>query len=442
MWALTGASPSHVRFSLRSQGHPVSYNAVMNVAESQTAGLDVQALRAQFPLLSRRVHGQPIAYLDNAATSQKPQCVLDAVIRYYREYNANVHRGLYKISEEATNAYEQARAAVARFVGAGSAEEIIYTRGTTEAINLVASSFGALRVRVGDEILVTAMEHHSNIVPWQLLCERTGATLKAAPISDRGELEMDRLEKLIGERTRVVAVMHVSNVLGTINPIQEIVKMAHRRGAAVLVDGAQAAPHLRVNVRELGCDFYTLSGHKMYAPTGIGALFGKAEHLRAMPPYHGGGEMVRSVSFEGTTYKEPPARFEAGTPNIAGAIGLAAAIEFLEKVGLDTVAGRERELLDHATRQLSAIEGLRIIGTAAKKAAVVSFDLEGIHPHDLATILDRRAIAIRAGHHCAQPLMKRFDVPATTRASLAFYNTTEEIDRLVAALREAVRIFR
>lgn len=414
----------------------------MEVAESQLAALDVQALRAQFPLLSRRVHGQVIAYLDNAATAQKPQCVLDAEMRFYREYNANVHRGLYKISEEATNAYEQARAAAARFIGAASADEIIFTRGTTEAINLVASSFGALRVRVGDEILVTTMEHHSNIVPWQLLCERTGATLKVVPIDDRGELLLDRMEKLIGERTRLVAVMHVSNVLGTINPIHDIVKMAHRRGAAVLVDGAQAAPHRRVNVRELGCEFYTLSGHKMYAPTGIGVLYGKSEHLRAMPPYHGGGEMIRSVTFEGSTYREPPARFEAGTPNIAGAIGLAAAIEFLEKLGLDAVAAREQQLLDHATKHLSSIDGLRIIGTAAHKAAVISFDLEGIHPHDLATILDRHAIAIRAGHHCAQPLMKRFDVPATTRASLAFYNTTEEVDRLVAALREAVRMFR
>lgn len=410
-------------------------------APANAVAFDVTKVRSDFPILAQKVNGKPLVYLDNAATSQKPQQVIDAIIAYYQRDNSNVHRGLHTLSERATAAYEQARSKVRRFLGATDDREIVFTRGTTEAINLVAQSFVRPRLNAGDEILITTMEHHSNIVPWQQLREQTGATLKVVPISDRGELDLDALQQMLSGKTKILAVGHISNALGTINPIKQIVEWAHAKGVPVLVDGAQAAPHATINVRDLGCDFYCISGHKMFGPTGIGALYARAELLEAMQPYQGGGEMIRSVTFEKTTYNDIPYRFEAGTPNIAGAIGLGAAIDYLNSLGMERIAAYEHELLEYGTQALAQVPGLRMIGTAANKAAVMSFILADIHAHDLGTILDHEGIAIRSGHHCAQPLMDRFGVPATARASLAFYNTREEIDALVNALQKAIEVF-
>jgi len=414
----------------------------LGLATQQTiqTPLNVWRVREDFPILKQKVHGKPLVYLDNAATSQKPLAVLDAIERYYRMENSNVHRGVHYLSEQATKDYEEARVKAQRFINAASEREIIYVRGTTEAINLVAQSYGRAHVRAGDEIVISAMEHHSNIVPWQLLCEQTGAVLRVAPINDDGEFLLDEYEKLLGPRTRLVSVVHLSNALGTINPIRHIIELAHRRNIPVLVDGAQAAPHLKIDVQALDCDFYAFSGHKMFGPTGIGILYGKAELLDAMPPYQGGGDMISSVTFEKTTYNKLPHKFEAGTPDIAGAIGLGAAVDYLNEIGLDTIAAYEQELLSYATEAVSKIPGLRLIGTASEKASVLSFVLDGIHPHDIGTILDHDGIAIRTGHHCAQPVMQRFGVPATARASLAFYNTKEEIDTLVAGLHKVTEV--
>jgi cysteine desulfurase/selenocysteine lyase len=399
--------------------------------------LDLRQVRADFPILSVEVYGKPLVYLDNAATAQKPRSVLERLEYYYMQENANVHRGVHRLSERATYAYEQAREKVCDFLGARSSEEIIFTRGTTEAINLVAQSYGRSKLRAGDEILITWMEHHSNIVPWQLLCEQTGAVLRVAPINDRGELILEEFARLLTPRTRIVAVGHISNALGTINPVERIIELAHAQGAVVLVDGAQAVAHLPVHVRDLGCDFYAFSGHKVFAPTGIGVLWGRRELLDAMPPWQGGGDMIASVSFTKTTYSGLPTKFEAGTPHIAGAIGLGAALDYVQELGWEAITAHEHHLLEYGTRALSKVPGLRFIGTARDKAGVFSFVVDGIHPHDLGTILDREGVAIRTGHHCAQPVMDRFGVPATARASLAFYNTTEEIDALVRGLHIA-----
>ena len=404
--------------------------------------LDVKRLREDFPILHQTVRdGRPLVYLDNAATTQKPRAVIDAIRRYYERDNANIHRGVHELSERATAAYEGARALVQRFIGASSPREIIFTRGTTEAINLVAQSFARPRVRPGDEILISTMEHHSNIVPWQMLCEQTGAVLRVVPIDDRGDLVMDELAARLGERTRLLALVHVSNALGTVNPVREIVALAHERGVPVLLDGAQAVAHARVDMRDLGCDFYAFSGHKLYGPTGIGVLYGRSELLEAMPPWQGGGDMIASVTFEKTTYNTLPYKFEAGTPHIAGGIGLGAAIEYVNAVGLDAIAAYEAELLDYATRGVSSVPGVRLIGTARRKSGVVSFVVNGVHAHDVGTILDQEGVAIRTGHHCAQPVMERFGVPATARASLALYNTRDDVDALVAALRKVAEVF-
>ena len=405
------------------------------------AGFDAGRIREDFPVLRLTVNGKPLVYLDNAATAQKPRPVLDALRKYYETECANIHRGLHWMSEEATRDYEESREKVRQFLGAADVSEIIFVRGTTEAINLVAHSFCRPRVRAGDEILITAMEHHSNIVPWQILCEQTGAQLRVAPINDEGELLLGEFERLLTSRTRLAAVCHISNALGTVNPIAEMIAMAHRRKVPVLVDGAQAAPHMPVNVRELDCDFYAFSGHKLYGPTGIGVLYGKAQWLEEMPPYQGGGDMIRSVTFEKTTYNSLPYKFEAGTPHIAGVIGLGAAVDYLNGIGLERAAAYERELLEYATERARRIPGLRIIGTAREKAGVLSFVLEGIHPHDVGTILDREGIAVRAGHHCAMPVMERFGIPATTRASFAFYNTPQEVDALVAGIERVQEVF-
>jgi cysteine desulfurase / selenocysteine lyase len=399
--------------------------------------LDIARIRRDFPVLDQCVHGKKLVYLDNAATSQKPRAVIDALVHYYEHDNANIHRGVHALSMRATEAHDAARETVKNFLNAESSREIVFVRGATEAINLVAQTYGRENVGAGDEILITAMEHHSNIVPWQLLCEETGAQLRVVPIDDNGELRMDELEKLIGPQTRILAIPHVSNALGTVNPVKQIVEMAHRHDVAVLVDGAQAVPHLTVNVRELNCDFYAFSGHKVYGPTGIGVLYGKAELLDAMPPYQGGGDMIRSVSFEKTTYNVLPYKFEAGTPDIAGAIGLGTALEYISTLGMDRVAEHGLDLLNYATERVNAVDGVRLIGTAAHRAGVVSFIMGDIHPHDLGTILDREGIAIRTGHHCAQPVMERFGVAATARASFAVYNTREEVDALVAGLEKA-----
>jgi cysteine desulfurase / selenocysteine lyase len=402
---------------------------------------DVERVRENFPILKQKVHGKPLVYLDNAATSQKPVTVIEAEERFYREYNSNIHRGVHQLSERATKAYEDARVKIQHFLNAGEARELVFVRGTTEAINLVAAAYGRKNVQAGDEILITAMEHHSNIVPWQILCEEKGARLRVAPVNDRGEMIFEEFEKLLGARTKVVAVTHVSNVLGTVNPVREIVEAAHSRNIPVLVDGAQAAPHLQVDVRELDCDFYAMSSHKIFGPTGIGVLYGKARLLEAMPPYQGGGDMISSVSFEKTIYNVIPYKFEAGTPNIAATIGLGAAIDYINQLGLENVAAYEHELLEYATETLSRIPGVRIVGTARQKASVISFVLDGIHAHDVGTVLDQEGIAVRTGHHCAQPLMERFQVPATARASLAFYNTKEEVDRLAAGIEKVKHIF-
>ncbi len=403
--------------------------------------LDVAAIREQFPILRQRVHGKPLVYLDNAATTQKPRAVIDTLQRYYVEENANVHRGVHSLSGRATDAYDAARETVRRFVHAADAKEIVFVRGTTEGINLVAQTWGRASVRAGDEIVVTEMEHHSNIVPWQLLCEATGARLRVIPISDAGELRLDEYERLLTDRTRLVALAHVSNVLGTSNPVADVVRIAKARGMTVLVDGAQAVAHMPVDVQALGCDFYVFSGHKVFGPTGVGILYGRRALLEAMPVYQAGGGMIGRVSFERTTYAELPYKYEAGTPNIAGVIGLAAALDYVTAVGLDRIAAYEHDLCAYATAALTAIPGLRLIGTARERAAVLSFVLGDVHPHDIGTILDRDGIAIRAGHHCCQPLMTRLGVPATARASLALYNTREEIDALVASLHRVREVF-
>lgn len=404
--------------------------------------LDVSRIRRDFPILKELVHGKPLVYLDNAATTQKPQAVIDALVRYYTTANANVHRGVHTLSERATALYEGARGTAQRFLNAASSAEIIFTRGTTESINLVAQTYGRANVGPGDEILITALEHHSDIVPWQMLAEEKGARLRVAPVDDRGEVILEEFERLAGPRTRIVALAHVSNALGTVNPVRRMVEIAHAAGSVALVDGAQAAPHVTVDVRELGCDFYALSGHKLYGPTGIGVLYGRAKLLEKMPPFQGGGDMIRVVTFEKTVYNDPPHKFEAGTPHIEGAVGLAVAMDYVSGIGLDRIAEHEHGLLEYGTRALEAIPGLRLIGTAPRKAAVLSFVLEGAHPHDVATILDRHGIAIRAGHHCAQPVMERFGVAATSRASLAFYNTKEEIDALVKGIYAVQEVFR
>jgi cysteine desulfurase / selenocysteine lyase len=415
--------------------------SVLGARHILEAPSNVYRIREDFPTLKQKVHGKPLIYLDNAATSQKPQAVLDTLLRYYTSENSNVHRGLHFLSELATKKYEDARIKIQRFINAADFREIIFVRGTTEAINLVACTYGRQHVRAGDEIVISALEHHSNIVPWQMLCEEKGAFLRVVPINDRGELLLEEYEKLLTPRTRLVAVNHVSNALGTVNPIRKIVELAHQRGIPVLVDGAQAVPHTRVDVRELDCDFYAFSGHKVYGPTGIGVLYGKAALLETMPPFQGGGDMISSVTFEKTTYNKIPYKFEAGTPNIAGVIGLGAAIDYLNSIDMEAVAGYEHGLLEYATDAISAVPGVRLIGTAREKAAVVSFVLDGVHPHDVGTILDQEGIAVRAGHHCAQPVMDRFGVPATVRASLGLYNTREEIDTLVAGLHKVSEVF-
>jgi cysteine desulfurase/selenocysteine lyase len=405
------------------------------------AALDVESIRADFPALHQEVHGRPLVYLDNAATTQKPRRVIDAVSRFYEYDCANVHRGVHLLSQRATVAYERARTTIRKFIGAADSREIVFTRGTTEAINLVASSFVRPRLKPGDEILITGMEHHSNIVPWQLLCEATGAVLKVVPITDSGEIELDGYEELLSDRTRFVAVVQVSNALGTVNPVKRMIEIAHARNIPVLVDGAQAVPHARVDVRDLDCDFYAFSGHKVYGPTGIGALYGKREHLLEMVPYQGGGDMILSVTWKKTTYAEPPHRFEAGTPNIEGAIGLAAALDYLESLGLDAVAAHEAALLETATAAVLAIPGIRLVGAAEHRAGALSFVMKGVHPHDVGTILDSEGVAIRAGHHCAQPVMQRFNISATVRASFGVYNTMDEVQRLVDGLHKVKEVF-
>jgi cysteine desulfurase/selenocysteine lyase len=397
--------------------------------------LDVTTVREDFPILRQRVHGKPLVYLDNAATTQKPQVVIDRLVNYSAEENANIHRGIHTLSERATGAYEAARETVRRFLNAAESREMIFVRGATEAINLIAQTYGRARVGPDDEVVISEMEHHSNIVPWQLLCEEKGARLRIIPITDTGELQVDRYEGLLSDRTRIVAVTHVSNALGTINPIAELVRRAHARGIPVLVDGAQAVARMPVDVQALDCDFYVFSGHKVFGPTGIGVLYGRERLLEAMPPYQGGGDMISSVTFERTRYKELPHKFEAGTPHVAGALGLAAAIDYLTALGLDRVGAHEHELIAYGTAVLSQVPGLRLTGTARDKAGILGFLLDGVHPHDIGTILDRGGVAIRAGHHCCQPLMARLGVPATARASVALYNTRDEIDALVSALQ-------
>ncbi|HEX6930443.1 MAG TPA: cysteine desulfurase [Gammaproteobacteria bacterium] len=413
----------------------------MSVArEKMPVAFDAEKIRTDFPILHEIIHGKPLAYLDNAATAQKPQAVIDAIRNYYEHENANVHRGVHQLSERATAGYEGAREKVARFLNARSTKEVVFTRGTTEAVNLVAQSFVRPRVGPDDEILITHMEHHSNIVPWQLVAEQTGAKVVAAPINERGELILEEFEKRLSGKTKFIGVVHVSNALGTVNPVGEIIRLAHARGIPVLVDGAQAAPHGPVDVAALDADFYAISGHKMFGPTGIGALVAKTEHLEAMPPYQGGGEMIKMVSFERSVYNDIPHKFEAGTPNIAGAIGLGATIDYLEAIGMENIAAFEAELLAWSTERLLRVEGLRIIGTAANKAGVISFALDGVHPHDIGTIVDTHGVAIRTGHHCAMPVMEFFNVPATARASIAFYNTREDVERLAVALEDCRRM--
>lgn len=403
-------------------------------------GLRAQQIRRDFPILQTKVHGKPLVYLDNAATSQKPQCVLDSILNYYRQENANIHRGVHWLSQKATESFERAREVVQKFLGAETPEEVIFTSGTTGSINLVAHSFLKPRLKRGDEVLVSAMEHHSNIVPWQLVCEQAEARLRTIPMNRKGELEMEALPGLLSERTRLVSVVHLSNALGTVNPVEDIIEAARQRGIPVLIDGAQAAPHLPVDVWLLDCDFYCFSGHKICGPTGIGVLYGKRKWLEEMPPYQGGGDMIRSVSFEKTTFSAPPSKFEAGTPNIAGAIGLGRALEYVSEIGLDWISQYEAELLEYAEDSVASLSGIQIIGQAKKKGSVVSFVVDGVHPHDVGTVLDQMGIAVRTGHHCAQPVMEFFGVSATTRASLAFYNTREDIDALVDGLKKVQEV--
>lgn len=404
-------------------------------------GIDVARVREDFPVLYRTVHGKALVYLDNGASAQKPRAVIDAVSRCYGEYYANIHRGVHALSQLSTDAYEHARERVRELLNARTSDEVVFVRGATEAINLVAHSHVRRLLRPGDEILVTGMEHHSNIVPWQLLCQDTGAVLKVVPLSDAGEVDIEEFRAAVSPRTRFVSVVHVSNALGTINPVAEMVEIAHENGISILLDGAQAIPHMPVDVRSLGCDFYAFSGHKLYGPSGIGALYGRLDLLRDMGPYQGGGDMIRYVTFEKSEFADPPQRFEAGTPNIAGAIGLGAAVDYVQSLGLERIAAHERDLLAYATQRMREIPGVRIVGTAANKAAVLSFVMEGVHPHDIGTILDREGVAIRAGHHCAQPVMQRFGVPATARASFAVYNTREEVDALIGAMHKVKELF-
>jgi cysteine desulfurase/selenocysteine lyase len=405
------------------------------------APFDVERIRKDFPILHQEVHGKPLVYLDNAATTQKPQAVLDALIAYYTADNANVHRGVHQLSERATDAYEGARGRIQRFLNAADAREIVFVRGTTEAINLVAQSYGQHSIGQGDEIVITALEHHSNIVPWQFLRQTNGAVLRVVPIDDAGEIDLAAYEAMLGPRTKMVAIAHVSNALGTIVPVEEMIASAHRRGIPVLIDGAQAVAHMPVDVRRLDCDFYALSGHKVFGPTGIGVLYGRAEWLESMPPVQGGGDMIKTVSFEKTTYNDLPYKFEAGTPDIAGAIGLGAALDYLSAIGLERVQAYEHGLLEYGTEAISRVPGVRLVGTARRKAGVLSFLVDGVHAHDVGTILDREGIAVRTGHHCAMPVMTRFGIAATTRASLALYNTRAEIDALVEALGRVKEIF-
>ena len=411
------------------------------VASASQGTLDVARIRADFPILQRQVNGRPLVYLDNAATTQKPRAVIDRLVRYYSDENANIHRGVHTLSVDATDAYDAARERVRRFLNAADTREIVFVRGATEAINLVARTFGASQIGAGDEVVISEMEHHSNIVPWQMLCAEHGAALRVVPITDAGELRLDVFERVLGPRTRLVALTHVSNALGTVNPVEQIVRLAHDRGIPVLIDGAQAVAHMAVDVQALGCDFYAFSGHKVFGPTGIGVLYGRLPLLEEMPPYQGGGDMIRSVTFDKTIYNDVPYRFEAGTQHIAGVVGLAAAIDYLCGLGFDRVAAYEHDLLADGTEALSSIPGLRLTGTASRKAGVMSFVMNEVHPHDIGTILDRSGVAIRAGHHCCQPLMARLGVPATARASLALYYTREEIDSLVGALRKVREVF-
>jgi cysteine desulfurase/selenocysteine lyase len=410
-------------------------------APSAAPAFDAKRVRREFPILEQRVHGRPLVFLDSAASAQKPRAVLRAMERLYTRDYANVHRGVYALSERATAAYEAVREKARAFLGAADAREIVFVRGTTEAINLVAQSFGRSRVGAGDEVLVTHLEHHSNIVPWQMLCAERGATLRVVPVDDRGDLRPSELERLLGPRTRILAVAHVSNALGSVNPLREIAAMARARGVAVLVDGAQAAPHLRIDVRELGCDFYAFSGHKVFGPTGVGVLWGRAELLDEMPPWQGGGDMILSVSFEKTLYREIPHKFEAGTPDIAGVVGLGAALDWLGGFDRAALEAHERDLLERAVSGLAAVPGLRLVGEPRQRAGVVSFVLDDVHPHDVGTVLDHEGVAVRTGHHCAQPLMERFGVPATVRASFALYNTREDVDALLAALDRVREVF-
>ncbi|MBC8280945.1 MAG: cysteine desulfurase [Chloroflexi bacterium] len=410
--------------------------------EDQTAAAFVlKKIRGDFPILNQTVNGNPLVYLDNGATSQKPQSVIDAIVEYYTTNNSNVHRGVHTLSQRATDGYEGARAKIRQFINASDDKEIIFTRNTTEGINLVAHSYGRKNIGAGDDIIVSNMEHHSNIVPWQMLCEETGANLLVVPIDDTGELVMDEYRKMLSPRTKLVSITHVSNALGTILPAKQIVKMAHDAGSPVLLDGAQAVPHMPVDMQELDCDFYVFSGHKLFGPTGIGVLYGKAEYLEVMPPFMGGGEMIKSVTFEKTIYNDLPYKFEGGTPDIAGAIGLGAAIDYVTNLGFDLITAHEEELLRYGTKALSAIEGVRIVGTAAHKAGILSFVMDKAHPHDIGTILDEQGIAIRTGHHCAQPVMQRFQIPATARASLAFYNSKDDIDALIKGIDRVLEVF-
>ncbi len=416
-------------------------NLVMNIDKRELLTDLSDLVRDDFPILRGDIRGQQLVYLDNAATTQKPLQVLDTIDRYYRQHNANVHRGVHTLSQEATDQFEEARRIVARYINASRESEIVFVRGCTEGVNLVASTYGRANIGKADEVLISAMEHHSNIVPWQMLCETVGARLRVIPMNEQGELLLDEYRSLLNDRTKIVALVHVSNSLGTVNPVKKVIEAAHERGIPVLLDGAQAMAHESVNVQELDVDFYTISGHKVFAPTGIGALYAKKNHLENMPPYHGGGEMIRSVTFENTTYAEPPAKFEAGTPNISGAIALGAALSYVEKIGKERIAEWERELLRYGTERLSQVEGLKLIGTASRKASILSFTLDYAHSHDIGTILDGEGIAVRTGHHCTQPVMQFFGLSATTRASLALYNSKEDIDRLVEGLEKVKEIF-
>ena len=413
----------------------------MSGIDDKERALDVERLRRDFPILTQEVNGKPLVYLDNAATTQKPTAVIDSICDYYREYNSNIHRGVHTLSQKATDAYERARVRVMGFLGAGRPEEIIFVRGATEGINLVSQAYLRPRIEPGDEIVISTLEHHSNIVPWQLLREQAGAVLKIVPIDDDGAIDIQAYKDLLGERTKFISLVHVSNALGTINPIREMVAIAREKEIPVLVDGAQAAAHSQVDVDKLGCDFYAISGHKMYGPTGIGALYGKAQLLEEMPPYHGGGEMILSVTFDKTEYNRLPYKFEAGTPDIAGAIGMDAAMEYIEAAGLESIEAHEKSLLDYATAAVSSIDGVEIIGQAPAKAGILSFIIDGVHPHDAGTILDQQGVAVRAGHHCAQPALERLGVQATVRASFALYNTREEIDLLAHGITKAMEVF-